>query len=100
MELGHGQFVGKESESAEEYVFKLYPELRGDDTPAGQRRLRSLTHLADIAMDYSVKGIFGVHDPAAAIARERDAKPATVRSWIHRARKAGFLPETYQGGKE
>ncbi|MFE7237903.1 hypothetical protein [Streptomyces sp. NPDC057580] len=100
LELGQGGSSDKRPESAEAWVFKLYPELRDDDTPAAQRRLRGLTHVADIAMEYATLSILGVKDPAAAIARRRDAKPATVRSWIHRARKAGFLPETQVGGRQ
>ncbi|MER5401669.1 hypothetical protein [Streptomyces sp. NPDC002599] len=83
-------------EGAEKWVLELYPDLKGDDSPAGRRRLRSLTHLADIALEYSYRSIMGVSDPAAAIARSRDANRATARSWIYRARKAGFLPATQQ----
>ncbi|MFF3897929.1 hypothetical protein ACFYY3_33210 [Streptomyces sp. NPDC001812] len=104
--LGHdvfrdaGEFEPGQGRTAEEWVLERYPELLGDNSPAGRRRLRSLTHLADVALDYARRSIYGAKDPAAAIARSRDANPATVRSWIHRARKAGFLPETQQGGKE
>jgi hypothetical protein len=85
---------GRGSDAARKWVLELHPELEGDDSPAARRRLVSLTHLADIAVEYSYRSIVGVRDPAAAIARSRDAKPGTVRTWIHRARKAGFLPDS------
>jgi hypothetical protein len=80
--------------SAEDRVFELFPDLRNDDSPAARRRLASMTRLATVAQAYIVHSIFGVKDPAAEIAREMGANPATVRSWIHRARKAGFIPDT------
>ncbi|MFJ7590816.1 hypothetical protein ACIQZO_26275 [Streptomyces sp. NPDC097617] len=90
--------VGDQTGGAEELVLKHFPELANDTTPAGLRKMRSMTHLASVAIEYATHSIFGVKDPAGAIARAREANPATVRSWIHRARKAGFLPETQREG--
>jgi hypothetical protein len=72
-------------------VKRLYPSLADSETKADQRRYRSLVHLATIAEAFQVKQIEGTPDPAAAVARDMDVNPATVRSWLHRARKAGLL---------
>ncbi|MEO3930749.1 hypothetical protein ABGB07_43935 [Micromonosporaceae bacterium B7E4] len=72
-------------------VLELFPELRGDDTPAGRRRLKSLSRLARTANHYMELLAAGRSDPAAEMARRLNESPATVRSWIHRARKVGLL---------
>ncbi|MFD9905893.1 hypothetical protein [Streptomyces sp. NPDC059063] len=83
---------------AQELALEHYPDIADVSTPGAMRRRKSMTHLASVAMEYTTHTLAGVKDPAAAIARSREANPATVRSWIHRARKAGFLPETDRGG--
>jgi hypothetical protein len=55
------------------------------------RRLRSLGHLSQIAARFEAEQRKGTPDPAAVIAREDNVNRSTVRSWIHRARKAGLL---------
>lgn len=81
-------------------VDTLYPGLRTSTKPADVRRYRGLRHLAEIATEFQFEQRRGTPDPAAAIARSRDAKPTTVRSWVHRARKAGFLPELESKGEQ
>lgn len=72
-------------------VFELFPELRDDHTPAGRRRFKSLSRLARLAYQYMQLVAEGRGDPSAELARQLDESPATVRSWIHRARKVGLL---------
>lgn len=86
-----GEMVDARTRDANELVYLAYPELIGDDSPAGQRRFRSLRRLVLVAGDYMHMLIEGRSDPAAEIAREYNVSPSTARSWIHRARKAGFL---------
>lgn len=72
-------------------VDRLYPGLR-DSTGAGdKRKYKSLMHLAEIANEFTGRQLVGEPDPATSIARDRGVNPATVRSWLHRARKAGLL---------
>jgi hypothetical protein len=56
-----------------------------------QRGLESRLRLVRIAREYRENLAAGVTDPAGAIARDRGVNPSTVRSWIRRARRAGFL---------
>ncbi|MBM0238434.1 hypothetical protein JNW88_17080 [Micromonospora sp. ATA32] len=72
-------------------VERLYPGLEHSDRPADVRRYRSLLHLAEVAQEYRSAQLEGVPDPAAKVARDRAVNPATVRSWLHRARKARLL---------
>ncbi len=74
-------------------VQQLYPGLAQSSTPGDMRRYKSLLRLAEVADEYQRAQRDGVHDPAAFVARNRGEKPATVRSWLHRARKAGLLDE-------
>jgi len=74
-------------------VDERFPGLRDDETPGGRRRYRSVIKLATVAAHYRRALASGRGDAAAAVAEELDANPATARSWVHRARKAGFLGE-------
>jgi hypothetical protein len=47
--------------------------------------------LIDVAMDYRANVKAGLRNPAAVIAEKHGVKPATARSWIHRARGLGLL---------
>lgn len=76
---------------AADMALGLYPELNDAKTPAERRRRDSLMKLAQAAVDYRALLADGRDDPAAEIARRHDITPATARSWIYRARKAGFL---------
>lgn len=70
---------------------------RWDDTPAGQRSYRSLSRLANIAVEYQRYLLEGRADPAAEIARQHNVNPNTARTWIHRARQAKLLTPTGGG---
>lgn len=75
----------------DEMIRAIAPDLDGDQTPGGLRRLRSLRKSAAIALDYRNELMDGRSDPAMAIAENYGVSPSTARSWIHRARTAGFL---------
>jgi hypothetical protein len=47
--------------------------------------------LMSIAEDYRRNVSMGVRDPVGQIARVEGVKPGTARTWIYRARQAGFL---------
>jgi len=47
--------------------------------------------LIEVAMEYRTNVKAGLHNPAAMIAEKHGVKPATARSWIHRARELGLL---------
>lgn len=76
---------------ADNLLETIYPTVKQDDSPAGRRRLRALQRLAVVAVEYQRHRLEGRTDPAAEIARKHGVKPATARSWIHRARAAGLL---------
>lgn len=85
---------------AENLMLSMYPDVDKDDSPAGLRRLRTLRRLAEVAVEYQRYLMEGRTDPAAEIARQHDVKPATARSWIHRARAARLLtqPTAFKAG--
>lgn len=70
----------------------LYPGLDQDKTPAGLRKARSLRRLALVAAQYRDATLAGSAEPATEVARLHEVNPNTVRTWLHRARAAGFLP--------
>lgn len=81
---------------AKDLLNSLYPDAtEGVDSPIRMRRFVSLHRLALVAVDYQRMLAEGRSDPAAEIARRDGVTPSTVRSWIHRARKAGFLGPAY-----
>ena len=47
--------------------------------------------LIEVAMEYRSNVKAGLRNPAAMIAEKHGVKPATARSWIHRARELGLL---------
>lgn len=75
-----------------EAVDKLYPGLAEDATKAGRRRYGSLIKLAQVASEYAGLLFHGEKNPTGLIAEMEGVKPVTVRSWLHRAKAAGFYP--------
>lgn len=73
-------------------VEKLYPGLAEDETKAGVRRYNSLMRLAYVARTYADLILDGERNPTGVIAELEGVKPVTVRSWLHRAKNAGFYP--------
>ena len=47
--------------------------------------------LLQVVDEYRTNILAGVHNPAALIAEKHGVKPATARSWLHRARRLGLL---------
>lgn len=77
---------------ADDMMRQLYPDVVEDDgTAGGRRRYRSLHHLADVAVEYETLLAEGRDDPAVEIAHRHGSTPTTARSWVFRARRAGFL---------
>lgn len=76
---------------AERLLSSLYPDVGKSDTPGARRRDESLRKLARAAVEYHAYLGEGRSDPAIEIARGNGVSPATARSWIFRARKAGLL---------
>ncbi|WP_251060564.1 hypothetical protein [Streptomyces sp. ISL-100] len=83
----------------EQLVEVIEPGLRESTRKADVRRYYSLLHQCSVAIEYTKLRMEGVKDPAARMARNHDVQPATVRSWLHRARKSGILPSN-QGDAE
>lgn len=73
-------------------VRELYPGLAEDETKAGRRKYGSMIALANVAREYADLILAGEKNPTGIIAKEQEVKPATVRSWLHRAKNAGFYP--------
>ncbi len=96
-EIGRLHAIGDE-------VDRVHPGLArrimfGPASPAERRRFESARKLAEVAYDYRELVNAGTPDPAAQLARQRGAKPGTVRTWLTRARQAGFLdPSVKQAG--
>ncbi len=73
-------------------VERVYPGLSPlTATRQLSRRWQTAYRLAEVAAHYRINIAAGLPDPAARIARDWGEKPATVRTWVHRARQAGFL---------
>jgi hypothetical protein len=73
-------------------VEELYPGLAEDETKAGSRRYESMLRLADVVRRYADFILAGEKNPTGLIADQEGVKPVTVRSWLHRAKAAGFYP--------
>ncbi|MGW7457147.1 hypothetical protein [Streptomyces sp. NPDC054797] len=84
-----------------ELVEVIEPGLRESTSTskAHSRRYSSLLHQCRVAIEYTKLRMEGVKDPASRMARDHDVQPATVRSWLHRARNSGILPSN-QGDSE
>lgn len=72
-------------------IKQLYPDALTAVGASAERRLDGLRRLALTSVEYQTLLADGRADPAAEIARMHQVTPSTARSWIHRARKAGFL---------
>ncbi|MBF6047741.1 hypothetical protein GO001_21260 [Streptomyces sp. NRRL B-1677] len=79
--------------TAKALLERSYPDLDPTASKADARKYKSLLHLAEISAEYMLERLFGNVDAPAAIAKRREVNPATVRSWLHRARKAGLLKD-------
>jgi len=66
-----------------------------DDLP--HRNVLTPARLVRVADAYRANLAAGVRSPAAAIAKQYGVPASTVRSWLHRARKAGLLGPAFVG---
>lgn len=73
----------------EALVRRRYPDLNPEAGAGQKRRWESLTHVASVTMEMLSLQVYGAKDPTAAVAEHHGVKPATVRSWLHRARQSG-----------
>lgn len=89
----HGQHVAPES-VAEDLIREKFPELSGAKGGNALRRRNGLLHLALMYQEYKEAEAMGAQNPAQVLAEVHSVTAATVRGWIHRARKEGLVPES------
>ncbi|MBM7091029.1 hypothetical protein JTP67_21295 [Streptomyces sp. S12] len=75
---------------ARETVRERHPEVDPDAGPAAARRWKRLTRLAEVWLEYQAAEASGDRSPTNTIAEARGVAPATVRGWIHHARREGL----------
>ncbi|MFI9236911.1 hypothetical protein [Streptomyces sp. NPDC053079] len=78
------------SEAAQAMVRELHPDLDEMAGAGAARRWKRLVRLAEVVQEYQMALARGDKSPAATVAEARGVAPATVRSWVHQARKEGF----------
>lgn len=87
----HGQHVDPDG-VARGLVLERYPNLEGATGGNALRRLNGLLHLAKMYGEYKDAEWAGIENPAQALADKYGVTTATVRGWLHRARKEGLAP--------
>ncbi|MDX2703172.1 helix-turn-helix domain containing protein [Streptomyces sp. PA03-6a] len=75
-------------------VDKLFPELVNATGGNELRRRNGLLHLAKMAEEYKSLEESGSSNPTQTLADKHGVSPATVRGWLHRARKEGLALES------
>ncbi|MFF7021947.1 hypothetical protein ACFY97_13130 [Streptomyces klenkii] len=78
------------TENAEAVVRRLHPDLDQKAGAGAARRWKRLVRLAEVIQEYQMAVTRGEKSPATTVAESRGVAPATVRSWMHQARKEGF----------
>lgn len=78
---------------AEGIVRSVYPDLDPEANRFSTRTWNSLLRYANVSLEHLELLTGGVADPVAVLAERHDVAPATVRSWLHRAREAGVSSE-------
>ncbi|WP_329340693.1 hypothetical protein OG252_33145 [Streptomyces sp. NBC_01352] len=89
----YGQHVAPE-DAARSIVNKKFPELADASGGNALRRRNGLIHLAMMFEEYKRAEETGVENPAQVLAEKHSVSAATVRGWLHRARKEGLAPES------
>jgi hypothetical protein len=89
----YGQHVAAE-DLAELIVNEKFPELADATGGNALRRRNGLVHLAMMFQEYKRAEESGVENPAQVLAENHSVSAATVRGWLHRARKEGLAPES------
>lgn len=85
----YGQSVSPD-DLAEMRVGEKFPELADATGGNALRRRNSLLHLAKMAAEYAEVVESGAKNPAQILGDRHGVSAATVRSWLHRARKEGL----------
>ncbi|MEV5182864.1 hypothetical protein AB0K88_24200 [Streptomyces werraensis] len=75
---------------ARETVRNRHPEVDPEAGPAAARRWKRLIRLAEVWLEYQAAEASGDRAPTNTIAEARGVAPATVRGWIHHARREGL----------
>lgn len=82
---------------AEEVVRSLHPSVDPMSGKAGARKWAKLTRFAEVVLQHQQAQLAGSADPVGSVAEIRGATPATVRSWLYRAKLEGITPESVAG---
>ncbi|MFF2511664.1 hypothetical protein [Streptomyces sp. NPDC058086] len=89
----YGQNVAPE-DLAKLIVDQKFPELAGVTGGNGLRRKNGLLQLAQRAAEYMEAKESGSSNPAQVLADRHGVSAATVRGWLHRARREGLALES------
>jgi hypothetical protein len=89
----YGQQVSGD-DLARTLVDAKFPELSDAAGGNALRRRNGLLHLAKMAYEYMQIQESGAANPAQALAERHGVSSATVRGWLHRARKEGLALES------
>lgn len=79
---------------AELAVKALHPGVDPESGKAGARKWAKLTRYAQVVLQHQQAQLGGDADPVGTVASVRGVSPATVRSWLYRARSEGVTPES------
>ncbi|MEU7384936.1 hypothetical protein AB0A91_34260 [Streptomyces sp. NPDC042207] len=79
---------------AEDAVRILHPGVDPASGKAGARKWAKLTRYAQVVLQCQQGQLAGDADPVGVVASQRGVSPATVRSWLYRARLEGITPES------
>ncbi|MFF3891795.1 hypothetical protein ACFYY3_01045 [Streptomyces sp. NPDC001812] len=82
---------------AEEVVRVLHPSVDPMSGKAGARKWAKLTRFAQVILQHQQAQLAGAADPVGSVAEIRGVTPATVRSWLYRAKLEGITPESVAG---
>jgi len=79
--------------AAANYLMGYYVDRRPGLSPNGFFEPRGSFDalLLQVVEEYRANVVAGAHNPAALIAEKHGVKPATARSWLHKARQLGLL---------
>lgn len=89
----YGQHVDPKG-LAQTIVDKKFPELAGAAKGNALRRRKALLQLAEKAAEYMQVRESGATNPAEVLAEQHGVSAATVRGWLHRARREGLALES------
>lgn len=85
---------GEIEQQAEQIVKVIHPDVDPLSGKAGARKWAKLTRYAQVALQWQQGHLAGDPDPVGTVASDRGVSPATVRSWLYRAKLEGITPET------